>query len=94
MRPKDQRIDILEGPLHHNLMLQARSPPGWQYTWASYIPLVGQYLNVFVNIALYTTKLEDVADVLAEDLVMGHESQFVGEFVGMKQQSMHVAKTE
>lgn len=87
MRPESEKVDLLPGPKHHNLVVEARRPPEWRDSWISYLPVVGPYLNVFLNIAPYTTKLEDVADLIAEDFENGGASEFVGELVGMKEES-------
>ena len=51
------------------------------------IPFIGVYLAVILGaVRTYTTKLEDVADFLAEDFEKGRGgSEFVGRCVGIRQ---------
>lgn len=87
MTPVSESIDLMQEPKHHDLAVAAGKPPEWQDSWVRYIPLIGLFLNVVMNIKPYTTKLEDVADLLAEDFEKGGESPYVGELVGMKEKN-------
>ena len=87
MEPVSDKIDLLPEPQHHNLATAARKPPDWQDGWVRYLPFVGLYLNAVLSIGPYTTKLEDVADLLAEDFEKGGQSPYVGELIGIKERS-------
>ncbi|KAG0645356.1 hypothetical protein D0Z07_8896 [Hyphodiscus hymeniophilus] len=82
--PNQGLLELLDTPSHHNLVLQAKSPPAWKNTWLIWIPFVGMFLNFLVVVlGQYKTKYEDVADFLSEDLESGSE-QWIGMRVGMK----------
>ena len=85
MRPESERVELLSQSRQHGLAVEARKPPEWQDSRLRCVPLLGLCLNIFVNVWSYTTKLEDVADLLAEDFEKASESPFVGELVGMKE---------
>ena len=85
MRPKSGNIELLPAPRPHSLVTAARSPPEWRDSWVRSVPFIGLYLNIVPALFSYTTKLEDVADLLAEDFEKGSKSAFVGELVGMKE---------
>ena len=85
MKPESEVVEDLTEPRRHQLIVRAGVPPEWQDSWFSYLPFVGSYLNVFLNIAPYQTKLENVADMIAEDFDGGSESESVGQLVGMKE---------
>ena len=84
MKPVYPTIEPLAQPRTHGLLVKAGSPPGWEDHWVRDIPLVGPYLNLIVEISNYTTKLEDVADLVAEDLE-SDGPEWVGKRVGMKE---------
>jgi hypothetical protein len=85
--PKQGVFELLDEPYHHELLVKATSPPGWEKTWLGSVPLTGPYLNwLYVGLVIYRTKYEDVADFLAEDLESGSE-EWVGKKVGVKQTS-------
>jgi putative NADH-flavin reductase len=84
MQPKSETIDLLAAPQHHQLVVATGKPPEWRDSWIRYLPFVGVYLNLVPAVLSYTTKLEDVADLLAEDFEKGNKSEYVGQFVGMK----------
>lgn len=84
MRPAGTSIEPLKEPRGHGLAVGVGSPPAWHDSWLRYIPFVGVYLNLIQAIMSYTTKLEDVADLIAEDLAQPGESKYVGELVGFK----------
>ena len=84
MQPRSKTIDLLAAPQHHQLAVAIGDPPEWQDSWVRYVPLVGVYLNLVAAMFSYTTKLEDVADLLAEDFEKGSKSEYVGQLVGMK----------
>ena len=85
MRPELKTVQLLTEPRGHNLVMTARKPPEWRDSWVRSLPVLGVYLNLVPSMVNYTTKLEDVADMLAEDFEKGRESEFVGEMVGMKE---------
>jgi len=84
MTPESKAVVLLEQPRGHRLVVSTRSPPAWQDHWVRGIPIVGVYLNLLAGLSSYTTYLEDVADLIAEDLTRGTSSDYVGEFVGFK----------
>lgn len=87
LNPKQGVFELLDKPHHHDLLVKATSPPGWEKTWLGSVPLIGPYLNwLYVGLVIYRTKYEDVADFLAEDLESGSE-EWVGKKVGVKQKS-------
>ncbi|KAK4498730.1 hypothetical protein PRZ48_009240 [Zasmidium cellare] len=83
MSPAHEKVQALAEPRKHNFLLQSGTPPAWQDHWIRYVPFIGVYLNLVPTISSYTTKLEDVADLIAEDLSK-QKSEWVGEFVGFK----------
>ena len=85
MVPSLPKIEPFETPYKHSLVVAADVLPEWRNPWYMSIPIIGVYLAVILAGGLaYKTKLEDVADLLAEDLESGSE-QWVGRTVGMKQ---------
>ncbi|ESZ98829.1 hypothetical protein SBOR_0798 [Sclerotinia borealis F-4128] len=81
---KQQCVELLDAPQHHNLLLSAGAPPAFDNTWLAYILWVELWIDFWFSVLWsYSTKYEDVADFLAEDLEYGHE-QWVGKKVGMK----------
>ena len=85
MQPESDNIDLLPSPRHHRLSTAIDSPPEWHDHWTRSLPFVGVYLNLIPVITGYTTKLADVADLLAEDFEKGSESAYMGKLVGMKE---------
>lgn len=88
MYPVDSRqtvLGLLDEPRHHDLQLGKGALPDWVDSWWVMVPLVGKCINLWaVMIQQYSTKLEDMADFLAEDL--GKETaDLVGLRVGMKE---------
>lgn len=84
MRPECETIDVLDGARGHGLSVSAKAPPEWEDSWLRWIPMIGVYLNLVVVIPSYTTKLEDVAELIAEKLPSRGPDGYVGELVGMK----------
>jgi hypothetical protein len=84
MTPISLKIEVLAAPRNHELILKAAEPPGWRDSWVKSLPVVGNFLNIAVALPGYTTRLEAVADFLAEDLEKG-SGEWVGKLVGMKQ---------
>ena len=84
MRPVSTSIDVLERPRGHGLAVGTGAPPAWKDGWLRYVPFIGVYLNLIGAIMSYTTKLDDVADLIAEDLARNDSSPYVGKFVAMK----------
>ena len=87
MQPESNKVETLSAPRHHNLAVAASLPPEWQDHWIRSVPFMGLYLNIVPTVKSYTTKLEDVADMIAEDFEKGSRTAFVGELVGMKDRS-------
>ncbi|KAK4951726.1 hypothetical protein LTR10_009645 [Elasticomyces elasticus] len=84
MKPASINIDVLESPRGNSLSIATGTPPAWRNGWVKYIPFIGRYLNIIGPILGYTTKLEDVADLIAADLA-NSETRLVGELVAMKE---------
>ncbi|KAK4542053.1 hypothetical protein LTR36_007084 [Oleoguttula mirabilis] len=85
MAPDSKDIKLWEEPRGHTLSVAARSPPDWQDSWVRSVPLIGIYLNLVPVIRSYTTKLEDVADLIAGSLAEDARDAQVGELIGMKE---------
>ncbi|KAK5123925.1 hypothetical protein LTR85_002122 [Meristemomyces frigidus] len=87
MEPRSKMVELLEQPnrMGHGLSIAARSPPAWQDSWVRTVPVIGVYLNLVPVIRSYTTKLEDVADLIAGNIGHDEGGAFVGELVGMKE---------
>ncbi|KAK5737486.1 hypothetical protein LTR17_006714 [Elasticomyces elasticus] len=83
MKPASTSIDVLEQPRGNGLAIATGTPPAWRDGWVKYIPFIGRYLNIIGPILSYTTKLEDVADLIAADLASS-ETKLIGELVAMK----------
>ncbi|WEW61863.1 hypothetical protein PRK78_007360 [Emydomyces testavorans] len=84
MRPMHDGIELLPQPEHHNLLASADVPPAWPQTWVGQIPYIGPTLEIIMNMAGYTTKLEHVAGFIAEDLAKS-SGEWVGKLVGVKE---------
>lgn len=84
MRPASTTIDVLEKPRRHGLIVSVGSPPDWQDGWMRSIPLIGRTLDLFSVVPSYSTILEDVADLIADEL--GQDAR-AGELVGFKDTS-------
>ncbi|KAK3645383.1 hypothetical protein LTR56_009110 [Elasticomyces elasticus] len=69
-----------------NLVAGVESPPAWSKT-LQWVPLVGTYLNVLMQMQHYFTPLEDCVDFIASDLAAGLDSEYVGHRVGVKSKS-------
>ena len=86
MYPRDQDIaHKLVEPARHNLAVVANAPPSWQDHWIRSIPVIGVDLNLIPVVRSYSTRLEDVANMLAEHLEEPRRRAFVGQLVGMKE---------
>lgn len=76
-------LEPLAAPRGHQLLVQKGSVPEWQdHPWLRQARCLGAFLLVPI-ISNYTTKYEDVADLIAEDLAKD-QSEFVGALVGFK----------
>ncbi|KAK5688430.1 hypothetical protein LTS10_000408 [Elasticomyces elasticus] len=69
-----------------NLVAGVESPPAWSKTM-QWVPLIGTYLNVLMQMQHYFTPLEDCVDFVASDLAAGLNSEYVGHRVGVKSKS-------
>lgn len=67
-----------------NIVASAGVPPDWSLKFLR-IPLIGVYLNILSQASGYTTLLEDNADLIAKDLLDGHDSKWIHQKVGIKQ---------
>lgn len=83
MWPESRVVDVSEGPRGHDFLVTVKVCPDWQGSWVGSLPLVGRSLDLFWSGNQYTTWLEDVADLVAEDLASG-DKKYVGQFVGFK----------
>ena len=86
MQPASQTIDVLDDVLarHHNLVTGTDELVDWHGSWVGNVPMIGRFLDLFWCFSDFTTKLEDVANLIAEDLENG-EKKFVGCLVSMKE---------
>ncbi|EAS37220.3 uncharacterized protein CIMG_02574 [Coccidioides immitis RS] len=84
MLPLHEGIELLSEPDPHNLLTTADIPPAWPRRWVARIPWIGTSLEIIMNMAGYTTKLEHIADFIAEDLARGSE-KWVGQLVGFRE---------
>lgn len=86
--PKQGLFESLQEPCSHNLVAGATAPPEWEDTWVGKIPWIGPYLSWPYMLAfVYDTKLEAVADFLAEDLEKG-DGKWVGKKVAVKEKAV------
>ncbi len=90
MVPVLPSIELLSEPRKHSLVIAADKLPEWRDSWVKSIPIIGNFLNVVMDVTGRTTHLEDVADMIAEDLDKGDNSDLVGMRVGMKQHEKSV----
>ncbi|KAI1972561.1 hypothetical protein LOZ53_002600 [Ophidiomyces ophidiicola] len=84
MLPLRNRIELLSQPETHNLLTGEGVPPAWPRLWVGRIPWIGSSLEIILNTIGYTTKLEHIADFIAEDLENGNQ-HWVGKLVGFKE---------
>lgn len=87
MQPVSQVIDVLDdGPRHHKLVTGTGEMLHWRGSWLGNVPVIGRTLDLLWCFSDFTTKLEDVADLIAEDMESG-DLKFMGCFVGMKEKN-------
>ena len=80
--PQQGLFEPLQGPKHHNLLVQADVAAAWEHSWVENIPCIGRTIWLWVSqVWRYTAKYEYVADMLAEDLEK-EDSQWLGKKVG------------
>ncbi|KAI2082441.1 hypothetical protein LOZ36_005960 [Ophidiomyces ophidiicola] len=84
MLPLRNGIELLSQPETHNLLTGEGVPPAWPRLWVGRIPWIGSSLEIILNTIGYTTKLEHIADFIAEDLENGNQ-HWVGKLVGFKE---------
>jgi hypothetical protein len=65
------------------LIANTTTPPLWESSWLSHIPLIGKTIVIGMNFSRYETTLEQNAEFIAEDLEDGHQSRFIGSTVGV-----------
>ena len=82
---KEGLVRELFEPKKHDLAVAAGVPPNWNDHWVRSVPLVGVYLNLIPVVMSYSTKLEDVADMIASQLEKSRSQQYSGQLVGMKE---------
>ena len=82
MRPESSTIDLLPAPHGNNLVLQVDTLPLWEGTRIGVVPWLGGAVDLFWNMSTYTTQLEDVADLVAENMAK-EEGAYAGQIIGM-----------
>lgn len=92
MYPRTKEIDVLERPVGNRLVVKADEMIDWQGSWIGNVPVVGRFLELMWGVSQYSTYLDDVADLIAEDLASGKKG-FVGRLVGMKDPEKMKAKS-
>ncbi|KAI5478794.1 citrate synthase [Pseudohyphozyma bogoriensis] len=71
MRPRSKTIAPIPQRQAHGFVVQKQVAAGYVFHWITHVPFVGAFLNLCWEMVNYTTKLEDVADLIAEDLALG-----------------------
>lgn len=69
-----------------HLIAGVESPPAWSKK-LQWVPLLGTYLNIMMQMQDYFTPLENCVDFIARDLSAGLDSKLVGHRVGVKVKS-------
>lgn len=82
MTAESSAIKVPTELLHGKLIASAETPPLWQDSWMSYIPLIGKTLLCAMNASRYNTTLEQSADFIASDLE-SYDSPWIGTTVGI-----------
>ena len=82
MTAESSAIKVPTEHLHGKLIASAATPPLWQDSWMSYIPLIGKTLLCAMNASRYDTTLEQNADFIASDLE-AYDSPWIGTTVGI-----------
>ena len=82
MTAESSAIKVPTEHLHGKLIASAATPPLWQDSWMSYIPLIGKTLLCAMNASRYDTTLEQNADFIARDLE-AYDSPWIGTTVGI-----------
>lgn len=67
-----------------NLVISAGAPPQWSEKYLT-VPVIGGFLKVFSQAAGYLSKLEDNADFIASDLLLGADSPWIHQRVGTRE---------
>ncbi|KAL8647338.1 MAG: hypothetical protein Q9210_005619 [Variospora velana] len=80
--PASKEITLLEAPRGNSLVARNDVPVDWRPTFLSWVPYLGLYAEIVMNMMRYNTTLEGCADFLAADLTKG-ESEHVGHKVGI-----------
>ena len=83
-----------DAPQSNKLIATADVPPDWQRSFVTGVPYLGMLADVLWNSLRYTTKLEDCADFIAQDLEGDGESEFVRRRVGVMESGKVKGKTE
>jgi len=88
MKPRSDLVDynVKAGAEADELISAVDVPPAWSNA-LRWIPLLGNYLNVAVQMGDYATTLEQCADFMARDLDSGLESELIGHRVSIKAKS-------
>ena len=82
MTPESSDIKVPTTSTHSKLTAKATTPPSWQDSWVSYVPLIGKTVVCAMNVSRYTTTLEQNAELIAEDLET-YASKLSGMTVGV-----------
>jgi hypothetical protein len=86
MTPESSEIKVPQKSSHGKLIASGGTPPSWQDSWVTYIPLIGRPLSCAMNAGRYDTTLEQCTDFIASDLE-NSESRWSGMTVGIIDES-------
>lgn len=82
MTPESTDLSVPTKTQQGKMVANAASPPLWNESWLSSIPLIGKTLAIGMNASRYETTLEQNAELIAADLE-SHESRWSGKKVGV-----------
>ncbi|KAF2718714.1 NAD(P)-binding protein [Polychaeton citri CBS 116435] len=82
MIPESSDLSVPTKTSQGRLIANATTPPSWQDSWVSSIPLIGKTIAIAMNASRYETTLEDNAELIASDLE-SHDSPWIGKTVGI-----------
>lgn len=69
-----------------NLVAKVDAPPAWHQKYRA-VPLIGNYLNIMMQMQSYFAVLENCVDFIAADLEKGLRSELIGRRVAVKEKS-------
>lgn len=82
MAPESSEFTVPTKSSEGELVASAMTPPLWQDSWLSYVPLLGRYMSAGMNASRYNITLEQAADFIASDLKRG-DNQWKQKTVGV-----------